>query len=63
MWRSRMSEPDFDAAQAAFYYARAIEIPRPRWSEHDRKAFGLDFIDAPKTVQDRAYSSPIWYRP
>ena len=60
---AQWTDPDFDAAQAAFYYARAIEIPRPRWSEHDRKAFGLDFIDAPKTVQDRAYSSPIWYRP
>ena len=60
---AQWTDPDFDAEQAAFYYARAIEIPRPRWSEHDRKAFGLDFIDAPKTVQDRAYSSPIWYRP
>ena len=60
---AQWTDPDFDAAQAAFYYARAIEIPRPRWSEHDRKAFGLDFVDAPKTVQDRAYSSPIWYRP
>ena len=60
---AQWTDPDFNAAQAAFYYARAIEIPRPRWSEHDRKAFGLDFIDAPKTVQDRAYSSPIWYRP
>ena len=60
---AQWTDPDFDAAQAAFYYARAIEIPRPRWSEHDRKAFGLDFVDAPRTVQDRAYSSPIWYRP
>lgn len=60
---AQWTDPDFDAAQAAFYYARAIEIPRPRWSEHDRKVFGLDFKDAPRTVQDRAYSSPIWYRP
>jgi len=60
---AQWTDPDFDAAQAAFYYARAIEIPRPRWSEHDRKAFGIDFKDAPRTVQDRAYSSPIWYRP
>ena len=60
---AQWTDPDFDAAQAAFYYARAIEIPRPRWSEHDRKAFGMDFKDAPRTVQDRAYSSPIWYRP
>ena len=60
---AQWTDPDFDAAQPAFYYARAIEIPRPRWSEHDRKAFGMDFQDAPRTVQDRAYSSPIWYRP
>jgi hypothetical protein len=60
---AQWTDPDFDADQAAFYYARAIEIPRPRWSEHDRKAFGIDFSDAPRTVQDRAYSSPIWYRP
>ena len=60
---AQWTDPDFDAAQAAFYYARAIEIPRPRWSEHDRKAFGMYFKDAPRTVQDRAYSSPIWYRP
>ena len=60
---AQWTDPDFDAKQAAFYYARAIEIPRPRWTEHDRKAFGLDFKDAPRTVQDRAYSSPIWYRP
>ena len=60
---AQWTDPDFDAAQAAFYYARAIEIPRPRWSEHDRKAFGVDFKDAARTVQDRAYSSPIWYRP
>ena len=57
------TDPDFDADQAAFYYARAIEIPRPRWSEYDRKAFGAEFAEAPRTVQDRAYSSPIWYRP
>jgi len=60
---AQWTDPDFDADQAAFYYARAIEIPRPRWSEYDRKYFGLDFSEAPRTVQDRAYSSPIWYRP
>ena len=60
---AQWTDPDFDADQAAFYYARAIEIPRPRWSEYDRKYFGLEFTEAPRTVQDRAYSSPIWYRP
>ena len=57
------TDPDFNAEQPAFYYARAIEIPRPRWSEYDRKAFGAEFAEAPRTVQDRAYSSPIWYHP
>jgi len=60
---AQWTDPDFDAGHATFYYARAIEIPRPRWSEYDRKYFGLDFTDAPRTVQDRAYSSPIWYKP
>ena len=60
---AQWTDPEFDASHAAFYYARAIEIPRPRWSEYDRKYFGLDFKDAPRTVQDRAYSSPIWYNP
>jgi hypothetical protein len=60
---AQWTDPEFDASQAAFYYARAIEIPRPRWSEYDRKYFGGDFANAPSTVQDRAYSSPIWYRP
>lgn len=60
---AQWTDPEFDASQAAFYYARAIEIPRPRWSEYDRKYFGGDFGKAPSTVQDRAYSSPIWYRP
>ena len=60
---AQWTDPDFDSEQAAFYYARAIEIPRPRWSEYDRKAFDREFNEAPRTVQDRAYSSPIWYHP
>mgnify|MGYP001176155214 CR=1 FL=1 len=60
---AQWTDPDFDSEQAAFYYTRAIEIPRPRWSEYDRKAFDREFNEAPRTVQDRAYSSPIWYRP
>jgi hypothetical protein len=60
---AQWTDPEFDASQAAFYYVREIEIPRPRWSEYDRKYFGSDFANAPSTVQDRAYSSPIWYRP
>jgi len=60
---AQWTDPDFNSEQAAFYYARAIEIPRPRWSEYDRKAFNKEFSEAPRTVQDRAYSSPIWYHP
>ena len=58
------TDPDFDPEQRAFYYARVIQIPTPRWTAYDAKYFGAT-IDprAPKTIQDRAYSSPIWYTP
>ena len=58
------TDPDFDAGQRAFYYARAIEIPRPRWSTYDAVRFGIELPEeVPRTLQDRAYSSPIWYTP
>jgi hypothetical protein len=58
------TDPDFDPSQSAFYYARAIEIPKPRWTEYDRKHYGIELPpETPRTVQDRAYSSPIWYTP
>ncbi len=58
------TDPDFDPEQRAFYYARVIQIPTPRWTAYDAKYFGAT-IDprAPETIQDRAYSSPIWYTP
>ncbi len=58
------TDPDFDPEQRAFYYARVIQIPTPRWTAYDRKYFGA-VIDprAPDIIQDRAYSSPIWYTP
>jgi hypothetical protein len=58
------TDPDFDPEQRAFYYARVIQIPTPRWTAYDRKYFGA-VIDprAPNIIQDRAYSSPIWYTP
>ena len=57
-------DPDFDAAQSAFYYARVIEIPTPRWTAYDAKIFGDKMTkDVPMTTQERAYTSPIWYTP
>ena len=58
------TDPDFDAAERAFYYARVIEIPKPRWTAHDVDYFGTEAgAHVPMTVQDRAYTSPIWYTP
>lgn len=57
-------DPDFDPKQRAFYYVRVIEIPTPRWTAYDAKRFGITMPDGvPMTVQDRAYTSPIWYTP
>ena len=58
------TDPDFDPSERAFYYVRVIEIPTPRWSAHDAKFFDLDLPDdVPMVIQDRAYTSPIWYTP
>jgi hypothetical protein len=57
-------DPDFDPSEPSFYYLRVIEIPTPRWTAYDAKYFDLDLPDdVPMTIQDRAYSSPIWYTP
>ena len=57
-------DPDFDASQSALYYARVIEIPTPRWTAYDALRFGVDLPDeAPRSHQERAYTSPIWYTP
>jgi hypothetical protein len=57
-------DPDFNANEHAFYYARVIEIPTPRWPAYDRARLGVKVSsDAQLTVQDRAYTSPIWYTP
>ncbi len=57
-------DPDFDPAQRAFYYARVLEIPTPRWSTYDAFRFGVPIPDdAPVSTQERAYTSPIWYNP
>jgi hypothetical protein len=58
------TDPDFDPKQRAFYYARVIEIPTPRWIVYDAFRFGVDIPKGAKTIhQERAYTSPIWYTP
>ena len=57
-------DPDFDAGQSAFYYARVLEIPTPRWTAYDVKLFGVTPLPGTRmTLQERAYTSPIWYTP
>jgi hypothetical protein len=59
------ADPDFDAAQPAFYYARVLEIPTPRWTAYEAVRFGIEMPspDVPMKTQERAYTSPIWYTP
>ena len=58
------TDPDFDPQQKAFYYARVLEIPTPRWVLYDALRYGAK-LDASieKVHQERAYTSPIWYDP
>jgi len=57
-------DPQFDPALRAFYYARVIEIPTPRWTAHDAKYYGVELDPRdPGFHQERAYTSPIWYTP
>lgn len=57
-------DPDFDPAERAFYYVRVLEIPTPRWTTYDSAFFGTPLPDdVPATVQDRAYTSAVWYSP
>ena len=58
------TDPAFDPNQRAFYYVRVLEIPKPRWTAYDAKFYGVHMpANIPMTVQDRAFSSPIWYNP
>ncbi len=60
VWR----DPDFDPTLRAFYYARVIEIPTPRWTAYEASRFNIKLpANVPMTVQERAYTSPIWYTP
>ena len=58
------SDPDFDPRHKAFYYARVLEIPTPRWTAYDAVRFGVKMSDDVEMItQERAYTSPIWYSP
>ncbi|WP_068113369.1 DUF3604 domain-containing protein [Tropicimonas marinistellae] len=57
-------DPEFDPKQKAFYYVRVIEIPTPRWTAYDAKFFGVEMPEGTAMqLQDRAYTSPVWYTP
>ena len=57
-------DPEFDPDQRAFYYARVLQIPTVRHSQLDAIALGIDTpYEGPATIQERAYTSPIWYTP
>lgn len=59
------TDTDFDPAERAFYYVRVLQIPTPRQHVFDALAMGIDLatIDIPPTIQERAWSSPVWYMP
>jgi hypothetical protein len=58
------TDPDFNPKQSAFYYARVLEIPTPRWVVYDAFRFGVELAEEAETThQERAYTSPIWYTP
>jgi len=58
------TDPDFDPEEPAFYYVRVLEIPTPRWTTYDAAFYDIPLPDTvPPTIQDRAYTSPIWYTP
>ena len=60
MW----SDPDFDPALRAFYYARVTGIPTPRCTAYEAQRLNIEMTpEVPMTTQERAYTSPIWYTP
>ena len=57
-------DPEFKVDQRAFYYARVLEIPTPRWTAYDAVRLGAKVpVESPAIIQERAYTSPIWYKP
>ena len=62
--KATWTDADFDPALDAFYYARVLEIPTPRWTTIQAKELGIVPPEiVPATVQERAWGSPIWYTP
>ncbi len=62
--RTLWTDPDFDPDLPAFYYLRVLEINTPRWSTYDAKALEIaPPEDFPAIIQERAWTSPIWYQP
>jgi hypothetical protein len=58
------TDPDFDPALRALYYVRVLEIPTPRWSTFDAVRAGVELPEGvPVSIQERAWTSPIWYTP
>jgi hypothetical protein len=72
------TDPDFDAKAPAFYYARVVENPSCRWNTYACNAHHVDCAhpesvprelaaccdaNVPKSIQERAWTSPIWYSP
>jgi len=58
------TDPDFDPSVPAVYYVRVLEIPTPRWTTYDSVKLGVaPPEEVPATIQERAWSSPIWYTP
>lgn len=58
------TDNDFNPAEGAFYYARVLEIPTPRWTTYDAVRNNLPLLtDVPAVIQERAWGSPIWYTP
>jgi hypothetical protein len=61
---AQWTDPNFDPTIPAAYYVRVLEIPTPRWSTFDAKKLGVEPpSEVPPTIQERAWSSPIWYTP
>ena len=63
-FKTKWTDPDFDSEQGAFYYVRILQNPTCRWSTWDAiKAGVAPREDLHPTIQERAWSSPIWYTP